>query len=150
AALRYTPPGQTRPDIKETRRDSGNADPAQQPSSKVAVSVRGATQDPPVHLAPGQKWNPADKIRFLTPKKHLERPAVVWVLNSQKQPEVRKLVLGITDGVNSEILSGDVKPGDQVIVGDSAQTGSNGAPQRGFFAFGPPPGGGGGRGGRGQ
>src|SRR5262249_55898024 len=106
-------------------------------------------RDEATKLAPGQKWNPADKIRFLTPKKHVERQAVVWVVNDQHKSEMRHVVLGITDGVNSEILSGDVKLGDEVIVGDSTQTGSSPQPQRGFFAFGPP-GGGGGRGGRGQ
>jgi HlyD family secretion protein len=151
AALRYTPPGQTRPDPKEMLHEIGKPGSATQSASKIGVAAAGSSELEPTRLAPGQKWNPANKIRFLTPKKQVERPAIVWVLNAQKSPEMRRVVLGITDGVNSEILSGDVKQGDQVIVGDSTQAGGTGQSQRGFF-FGPPGGGGGGggRGGRGQ
>jgi HlyD family secretion protein len=150
AALRYTPPGQTRPDPKETLRESGSSDKVEQPA-KSGSSAVSASEGVRTRLAPGQKWNPADKIRFMTPKKRTQRPALIWVLNAQKQPEKRNLMLGITDGVNSEIISGDVKAGDQVIVSDTGTAGANGQPQRGFFSFGPPGGGGGNRGGgRGQ
>ena len=145
AALRYTPPGQTRPDLRQTMKP-------QPIEEKTTPAVAKATRDEPSKLAPGQKWDPAEKIRFLTPKKRIERPGIVWVLNAQRKPEARRVMLGITEGAASEILSGEVKLGDEVIVGDSAQTGStSGQPQRGGFgfAFGPG-GGGGGRGGRGQ
>jgi HlyD family secretion protein len=151
AAMRYLPPGQTRPDPKESTRDRSSSEDTKDPAVKPGMPARGVSGDTSTKLAPGQKWNPADKIRFLAPKKKSERPAVIWVLSAQKTPEARNIVVGITDGVNSEILSGDVKPGDAVIIGDSTQTGSTGQQQRGFFSFGPGGGGGGGqRGGRGQ
>jgi HlyD family secretion protein len=138
-ALRYTPPGLTRPAIKPAMRETAAVEP-ESPRSAI---------EPMSRLAPGQKWNPSDKIRFIAPKKAVARPGVVWVLNAERKPEPRQVSLGITDGAASELLSGEIKPGDQILIGDSSQTGS--APTqapRGFgFTLG---GGGGGRGGRGQ
>jgi HlyD family secretion protein len=76
---------------------------------------------------------------------------LVWVLGADKKPQPRRVQIGISDGTATEILQGDLKEGDQVIVaqnvsGDSrAQTrqsppGFGGAPR-----FGGGPGGGGGR-----
>ncbi len=73
-------------------------------------------------LAPGQLWNPAEKLRFPTPREtNRTRPAIVWVLNAQKKPEPRRVLLGITDGVNTEVIAGEVKEGEQVIIGDTSQ-----------------------------
>jgi HlyD family secretion protein len=79
---------------------------------------------------------------------------VVWVLNGPEHtPQPRRIQIGITDGTSTEILRGDLKDGDEVIVmknisGDSrsnrAQTPPGfGGPGRGMG--GPGGGGGGGR-----
>ncbi|HXF06093.1 MAG TPA: efflux RND transporter periplasmic adaptor subunit [Blastocatellia bacterium] len=96
-------------------------------------------------LAPGQLWDPSEKLRFPTPRHQSVRPGIVWVLNAEKKPEPRRVMLGITDGVSTEIVSGEVKEGDKVIIGDTTQatptttqTGSRppfGGP---FGGFGPP------------
>jgi HlyD family secretion protein len=67
---------------------------------------------------------------------------VVWVLGPDKTPQPRRIQIGITDGTATEILRGDLKEGDEVIVmrnisGDSRQQRQT------------PPGFGGGPGGRG-
>ncbi len=75
-----------------------------------------------VTLAPGQLWDPTEKLRFPAPRETSRvRPAIVWVLNSQKKPEPRRVFLGITDGVYTEVISGEVKEGDLVIIGDTSQ-----------------------------
>jgi HlyD family secretion protein len=94
-------------------------------------------------------WDPAQKIKFSAPKRVQQRPGVVFVLDAQQKPQSRKVVLGITDGSATEVISGEVQPGDMVIIGDSAQTAQapnqNNAPP--FFpGFGRGGGGGGGRG----
>lgn len=105
-----------------------------------------------VTLAPGQLWDPAQKLRFPTPRETSRvRPAIVWVLNAQKKPEPRRVLLGITDGVNTEVIAGEVKEGDRVIIGDTSQVpaqaqGGTPAPFGRPVGFGPPrPAGGGGR-----
>jgi HlyD family secretion protein len=77
---------------------------------------------------------------------------LVWVLDAEKTPQPRRIQIGITDGTSTELLRGDLKEGDEVIVmrnisGDGRQNrqtppGFGGGPGgRGF-------GGGGGGGGR--
>jgi HlyD family secretion protein len=41
---------------------------------------------------------------------------VVWVLGPDKQPQPRRVRLGITDGTATEIVEGDLKEGDTIIV----------------------------------
>jgi len=92
-------------------------------SSERARSKSPAGGKPPsgTILAPGQMWDPAEKLRFPTPRHQAVRPGIVWVLNAQKKPEPRRVMLGITDGVSTEIVSGDLKEGDKVIIGDTTQ-----------------------------
>ncbi len=75
-------------------------------------------------LAPGQMWNPADKIQFPTISRRNARPAIVWVLGADRKPQSRQVVLGITDGVATELVSGDLQEGDKIIVADSQQAGT--------------------------
>jgi HlyD family secretion protein len=72
-------------------------------------------------LAPGQMWDPAEKLRFPAPRQQNARPSIVWILNAEKKPEARRIMVGITDGANTEIVSGDLKEGDKVIIGDTSQ-----------------------------
>jgi HlyD family secretion protein len=117
AALRYTPQGMRREDL----RSDPAAAPAPEAESEEAGRVTQKVALPAPHLAPGQKWNPADKIRFAAPRRAAQRPGVVFVLDAQQKPQSRKLLLGITDGSATEVISGEIKRGDVVIVGDSTQ-----------------------------
>ena len=80
---------------------------------------------------------------------------IVWVPGQDKKPQKRFIQLGITDGSFTEILQGDLKDGELVIVGQNITSenrpqnrqnppgfGGGGGPGRGGF------GGGGGGGGR--
>ena len=76
---------------------------------------------PQATLAPGQKWDPTEKIQFPAPRVQAARPGSVWVLGAGNKPEPRRVLLGITDGSTTQILSGEVKELDKVIVGDTTQ-----------------------------
>ncbi len=159
AALRYTPPGTQREQRGQRgERGSGFApqqDSAAAPIAKTAGSARqsgrGADSEPaPSQLAPGQKWNPADKIKMVPPKRNVQRPGMVFVLNAQQKPEARRVLLGITDGSATEVVSGELKQGDVVIIGDSTQaantpSGNTAPPFLGGLGRGGPGGGGRGR-----
>jgi HlyD family secretion protein len=132
AALRYTPAGMLReePGAGTTVLTGNQGQPP-------AVQTNRGNQDaPPAHLAPGQNWNPSDKIKFVLPRRTTHRPAIVFVLNAQGKPELRNLVLGITDGSATEVASGDLKPGDRVVTGDSSQAVSRQANSSGPFGGG--------------
>jgi HlyD family secretion protein len=150
AALRYTPAG--------VQREQSAGPPASLISSTSSTSPAGAgghvhsrvsdqaqtTEPSPAQLAPGQKWNPADKIKMVPPRRVTQRPGLVYVLNAQQKPEPRLAVLGITDGSLTEIVSGDLMQGDPVIIGDTMQGGGTPPPAFTPFAgFGPRGGGGG-------
>ena len=44
------------------------------------------------------------------------RPARVWVLSPEGKPAPVSIVLGVTDGTSSELVSGDLREGAEVIV----------------------------------
>ena len=139
AALRYRPPGVTPADemallgVKPRGGPSRGAQGASAPGEAAdrvkpqPLAAAGRSSTPPRAptsqpvLAPGELWNPADKIQFPDPAPSRGRPAVVWVLGPGGKPESRKVVVGMTDGVDSALISGDLKAGDPVIVADSGQ-----------------------------
>ncbi len=69
---------------------------------------------------------------------------IVWVLGPDNKPQPRRVRLGITDGTATEVIEGDLKEGEMIIVGQniSADERSPNSQQR-------PPGFGGGPGGGG-
>ncbi len=75
-------------------------------------------------LAPGQMWSNAQKIHFPPPPRRMEKPAVIWILDGESHPEPRHVLLGITDGTSTEMVSGTLKQGDQAIVADGSQSNS--------------------------
>jgi HlyD family secretion protein len=88
-------------------------------------------------LAPGQMWDPSAKIQFPHQEGRPERPAIVWLLGRNNKPEARHVVVGITDGTWTQLISGDLKEGDAVIVGDNIQVASTASQPGGGFGGGP-------------
>ncbi|PYS37015.1 MAG: hypothetical protein DMG14_22715 [Acidobacteria bacterium] len=144
ASLRYTPPGIQRQEFRAERTPAL----ASETESEEAPRFAQKGEIPPARLAPGQKWDPSQKIKFSAPKRVVQRPGVVFVLDAQEKPQPRKVLLGITDGSATEVISGEIKPGDAIILGDSAQTAQApaGATAPPFFPGFGGRGGGGGRG----
>jgi HlyD family secretion protein len=48
------------------------------------------------------------------------KPGRVWVLSSEGKPTPVSIVLGITDGTFSEVMSGDLREGTEVIVEETS------------------------------
>ncbi len=161
AALRYLPPGMTREkevtlldNMKKTLGAppaTSFADAAGQTNQAVQTALRDPGGKPGAarntlsligkglrvpELAPGQLWNPADKIRFPPPPKNPAKPALVWVLDSNNQPEARAILLGLSDGTDTEVVKGNLKQGDQVIIADSSEEGGGSGGPRSPFGFG--------------
>lgn len=97
-------------------------------------------------LAPGQHWSDSEKIQFPTQTGTRTRPGIVWVLDSARKPQIRQILLGISNGSATEIVGGELNPGDTVIIGDTSQTetatqtrsGSGASMAPGFGPSGPP------------
>jgi len=67
---------------------------------------------------------PNAALRFTPPDaaKLAAKPApaggrTVWVLGADRQPQPRAIITGITDGAFTEVVSGELRPGDALITG---------------------------------
>jgi HlyD family secretion protein len=76
---------------------------------------------------------------------------LVWVLGQDGKPQSRRIKVGLTDGIATEVVEGDLKEGDMVITGQTlassskAQSSQTPAPGFGNAPRGGVPGGGGAR-----
>ena len=55
----------------------------------------------------------------------------VWVIGPDGKPAPITLTLGLSDGASTEVLRGDVREGQEVIVGSAGGTGRGAQPQQG-------------------
>jgi HlyD family secretion protein len=44
---------------------------------------------------------------------------LVWVLGSDKKPQARRIVVGLSDGTSTEVTSGNLQEGNVVIIGEN-------------------------------
>ena len=69
-----------------------------------------------------QKWGVSRSAKVEQGEQVEERkPARVWVLSSEGKPVSVSIVLGITDGTSSEVVSGDLKEGAELIVEETSK-----------------------------
>lgn len=113
SALRYHLPGTPAPSFEPTL--------ASKDSSKAVAQPGGGVSLP---LAPGQKWDPGQKLRFASFDPVQSHPGRVYVLHADGMPVEASLTLGLSDGAMTEVISGDLKENDEVIVGDGTQVDS--------------------------
>jgi HlyD family secretion protein len=124
AALRYTPPNTA---VQPPAGSVSHEGILEDSSETTGESSRVA-----IPLAPGQKWNPDEKLRFVAPDRAPHHSGTVWVLDAAGKPQRRDVTLGITDGASTEVVAGDLT-GTAVIVGDSTQVDTANQAQPGFF-----------------
>jgi len=110
SALRYHLPGTPAPSF---------ADSLATENEENAIARQGGGVSLP--QAPGQRWNPVEKLRFATIDRNPQHEGTVFILSAEKKPVEKKVTLGITDGATTELISGGLKVGEEVIVGDGTQ-----------------------------
>ncbi len=106
---------------QDTYAGAGTEGPSTKQKSSSPKSGSRRERVETAKLAPGQLWNDSQKIQFPDPPRHTVRPAVVWVLDAANKPEPRRVMLGISDGIYTEVASGDLNQGDRVIIADLSQ-----------------------------
>jgi HlyD family secretion protein len=137
AALRYTPSGTQKEEIKTSPEQVLKDE--EEGSREVQSSTSKRPAQHTVDLAPGQKWDPAAKLRLVPLQRRVLRPGRVWVLGAEGKPEPANLVLGITDGTSTEVISGQLKANAAVIIGDTSQATMTSGQTRTFNPFLPTP-----------
>ncbi|MBI4464930.1 MAG: efflux RND transporter periplasmic adaptor subunit, partial [Acidobacteria bacterium] len=107
------------------RERAGNFGPGEKDSPATPVGQQTSRSSRETNrqsqLAPGQMWDPAEKIRFTVSGPRGARPGIVWVLGRNNKPEPRRVLLGITDGSSTQVVSGELQETDKVIVGDTSE-----------------------------
>jgi len=75
--------------------------------------------------APGQLWDPSRKLRFSTAFATPPKSGQVWTLDSHNRPVEHPVKLGITDGIFTEMVAGDLNDGESLIIADTSQVKSD-------------------------
>ena len=83
----------------------------------------------------GRKSGMVQSVHAASPRQ--ESLQAVWVLGSDDKPRPVRVKLGITDGAYSQVVSGDLKEGDQVIVGSAGAKAAGNQPGAGGGRRGP-------------
>lgn len=76
---------------------------------------------------PGQSASPelpgaimaGEQLAFPAPPVQEPQTRIVWVLGPDNKPQPRRVKLGITDGTATEVIEGDLKQGEMIIVGQN-------------------------------
>jgi len=64
------------------------------------------------------KAGPPVKLPPQTQSAVQQMEQTVYVLNSTGMPEARKIRIGISDGLYTEVVSGDLQEGDAVVLSE--------------------------------
>lgn len=97
AALRFKPSSEELEKLSETSKT---------PQDKPNQSTRRQNRD-----KTDARTSPSDDGGSVEPQR-----VTIWTLNAENKFEPRKLHIGITDGKVTEVISGNIKKGDKVVV----------------------------------
>lgn len=105
---------------------SGSKDESREETHQKAASRTGSDAEATfAGQAPGQLWNPSNKIQFPVTSGPTPKSGSVWILDSKNKPVRQSVMLGITDGIYTEMLSGKLRNGEPLIVADTSQEASD-------------------------
>jgi len=108
AALRFTPSGMTQDKIRELVRTSWG------PGNNSSEGGDRQTQAREPRSNGGQAQQGGDNAGTRDIASRL-----VWVLGAEKQLQPRRIRVGVSDGVMTEVLQGNLQPDDLIIVGQN-------------------------------
>ena len=122
AAVRFTPPGMTPEKLRELVRDSrrsGNNSSELSDRQKQGTQPRVARSNGGEARQGGGSSSGSDNTSRL-----------VWVLGAEKQLQPRRIRVGVSDGVMTEVLQGNLQPNELIIVGQNGAGSTPVASQR--------------------
>jgi HlyD family secretion protein len=134
AALRFVPQDATA-QKSVAGAGTGNLNGLGRRSPQTGSSAGSSKTNPSVQ--PGQQGNGVESSFASATAPVLEgQTRLVWVLGQDGKPQSRRIKVGLTDGIATEVLEGDLKEGEMVITGQtlasSAKAQSSQSPAPGF------------------
>jgi HlyD family secretion protein len=85
-----------------------------------------------LRFRPGAAQSPGQQRQSGSFKKQTARSQTVWVLGEDGKPAAVPVTLGISDGATTEVTGGNLKEGQQVIVGSNSEGASSSAAAQPF------------------
>ena len=158
SAFRFLPQGMTQEKVREMARGNAapekSSSPAPEKSASPGSPVPGGGKPGGGNAGGGKPGggNGAERQRgdaMSASGAAPGQPRILWVIGPDHKPQPKKVLIGITDGVSTEIAGGDLKQGDVIIVGQQISGDSKPQTTR-PPGFGGAPGGGPGGGGGGR
>jgi HlyD family secretion protein len=136
----FGPPGQGREGARPTdgveERQPGSPRPTRWTGAQTPLVRKPETR-------PGMNVTTTAITGWSTANNERPRVQVIWIMGANTQMRMVPVKLGITDGVHSEVMEGELKENDVIVLGQN--TGPNGntaqrptAPFGGPFGGGPP------------
>jgi HlyD family secretion protein len=110
--------------MREMRGAETGADARREEMAKLR---RAAEEKIAALLTPEQKSKYADMRGAATDSG--TRRGTVYILGPNAEPKPVQVTVGITDGTSTELVSGEIKAGDQVIVGGGDRPGGPNTPR---------------------
>jgi macrolide-specific efflux system membrane fusion protein len=101
-----------------------------EPDARAEKSVRAGRQSPDASGAPRARQRSAERQAAALGGKPRPRPHLVRVLTADGKVDERRVMVGVTNRVQAEILSG-LEPGETVVVGSNDADAKKGAPRAG-------------------
>ena len=120
AALRF------RPQDASANSTSGSNGPASRPGRQAANAGGNAAGQPP-QGAGGQGGAQSDTQSNFAPPTAPVLPGqtrVVWVLGADGKPQARRIKIGLTDGVSTEVTEGNLQEGELAITTETLSASS--------------------------
>ncbi|HZE72405.1 MAG TPA: efflux RND transporter periplasmic adaptor subunit [Pyrinomonadaceae bacterium] len=116
SALRFIPQDGTQ---GNSPRRSGNGD--NQARSQGGATQNGAGGNSANTDGQGGNQGASGNRNFAGPTAPVlsGQTRIVWVLDQNKQLNRRRIVVGLTDGISTEVLDGDLKEGEMVVTGQT-------------------------------
>jgi len=99
---------------RRARRDRGD-----QSGAQLTGGQQGAPDGARRARAGGSPDGASNRLAPPTAPFQEIRRGIVWVLGPDKKPQSRVVKLGITDGTATEVIEGDLKEGETIIVGQN-------------------------------
>jgi len=112
--------------IRFKNRKDKNGEWMVRPRATVSADIRIRTE-PKALVVPNAALLYAPSAKQTDPLPTLgEGEAIVWIHLGHGRLAPRKIKKGITDGVHTQVLDGDVKEGDPLVTAEPAKNGGNG------------------------
>jgi HlyD family secretion protein len=122
AALRFRPPAAETEQARERGGDGGNANQSrrQQGNEQQAGNAANGANSQSTNEG-GERRDGARNRNYAGPTSAVVEGQTrrIWVLGQDNKPQPRRIKIGITDGTGTEVIEGDLKEGELVIVGQT-------------------------------